>query len=961
MLTLSNINQATPAYSLLLDALHKKFPDYDLEGLIETIKGFMNNELTQKEKKIISTLLDSLGIKAEADELKKIYGHWQTFTAPISAFTELKEWSVDWDTSKAISGSGDVNLKLSAAADTRIQVWNKQAASTELLDIPESDVIVNHEVTAGYTATGSAAFSSGYATASIGIDHAREIEFDRFFQYPADKPTYSVLLDAFDDALLVWDLKQVNKALAPCANGSHCQGLRQLSLRTHGKFAFNGALGFGHAWSKTGDGHFADVSAGLNLTAGLSKTFEHTGNIHIEISKPSGVNPAGIRATVKLTDTTTESLSLKINANAEVKGLDQVARKYIVPLLGDADELVAKLEEWSSPADKLMQEVTDEVQAQWYGELVKLVFGESSSNQVYNQLVSTELKKIIDRYAQDPKADSRVLANRVTSKLAETFELDISDASIASIANTLTTELTAQFDSWKSKLDAEIDQFISQQQGKITDALAPLERLGVNVKALAGQTDAAINDRVQYAISQYQEFKETVLKALEKSANIQVGLALAFEQSSTTFNQNALIIDFIDSQHPLSNSLYSALILGKNKQFALLLDEAQQEGVISVPQDSINARYSTARSLSFNLDFAGISLSYVKNINTQLDLAVDNLGNIKLKGKVEANSTFSNFFNKETRQASMALSYDLANASIDKEQFASFAFHYSNIDRKKHSKGEMEKLLRSLTLPDSDINIVSEPMADIVDADDIRSHLDWYQSQLSTSKFTTSTLDVFVGDSKLLIEVLNQAVPKYAFTLAMDRVLELGNSTETKNALTLAHAYRDAVDRSMSLAESLNQLGDETGMDNRDVRRIVKKSKRYGRDFDRATDKAFDKYVKPAKRLYLKANAMEELIVILQQVLGRIDQIKSYGLPPSELEEQLSQLLQDVNERLGDSLGAWTEVNGVFMDWLNGGIDKSLVAFLSILFSLAGTPKGFIRVTLTLSDANDNKVIRVIS
>lgn len=961
MLTLNDINQASPSYIRLLEALLSSETNADIGDVVNKLKVFLDGELNDDDLAELQDIFNNLGINANLVDVQQIYEHWKTLTNPISAFKEIKDWSVDWDTTTVAGSNNDTKLKMSARADTSIEVWTKARAAEQDITISDADVIVNHEVTGGYSASGASALASGYATASIGIDHAKEIEFDRYFQYPANTPTYQVVCNSFSGSLIVWDLNQVAKSLSPCVNGINCTGLRELSLRTQGSFAFNASLGFGRAWSKKADGNFSDVSASLNLKAGLSKTFEHKGGILIRLSAP-GVADNGtsqIRAEVELTDTNQEDLSFSINANAEITGLDAVAKKYIVPLFDDADELVSKLETWSSPADKLIDSITATKADEWYSPLVKLVFGVADSNEVYNQLIATELATIVNRYAQDPSTDANILAKKAVDKLLQAFDLDSSNEQTAIIASDLSNHLATQFSAWKTALTDEISQFIQAQQGPITEALAPLAQLGVKVQSLKNQTDELVNEKIQYAVSQYQGFKEKVLAALEKSANIQIGLALALEKKSAIKRNHSLVIDFIDSRHALSQSLYKALILGNNKQFVRLLDQAQHAGLINVPKESISANYSTEKSLSFNLDLADSKIAYSKNINTDLSIQVDNLGNLAISGSVTAIAKSKSF--AETRKASMALTYDLANALIDEDQFAAFAIHYTNKDIKKHKTAEIRDILQSMILPDGKVDINKAPMPDIIAPDSIASHLSWYQSQLLTQKITTSTVDIFIADSSKLVRTLQNADAGFAFELATDRLLELATTEHRRKVVDIAQAYREVIDPDMSLGQSLQLLGKDIRMNPDRIRKVVKRSKRYGDVFKKASTDGFKSYINAVVRTYDKANAIKEIVIILQLTLSDINDLKSQGLPPATLEERISGELRLINKRLSDALDQWVKVSGWLMDLLVGGIDKTLLCFFSILLSLAENPQNLLRVTLTLEDNKGNKTIRVIN
>lgn len=972
MLTLNDINQASPAYIRLLVALLSAKTDTDIGDIISKLKVFLDVDLSNKDFAALQEFFNSQGLDAQAifnelginsavTDVQRIYEHWQRLTNPISAVTDFKDWSVDWDTSKVAAGNDDIKLKMSARADTSVEVWNKARAAQQDIAISDADVIVNHEVTGGYSASGASALSSGYATASIGIDHAKEIEFDRYFQYPANAPTYQVVCNSFSGSLIIWDLNQVAKSLSPCVNGINCHGLRELALRTKGSFAFNASLGFGRAWSKKADGNFSDVSASLNLKAGLSKTFEHKGGIHIRLSAPKiAVNGAPqLRAEVELTDANQEGLSFSINANAEITGLDAVAKKYIVPLFNDADELVSKLETWSSPADKLIDSITATEADKWYAPLVQLVFGVADNNEVYNQLIATELSNIVNRYAQDPSNDANTLAKKAVDKLLQTFDLDSSNEQTAAIASELSNQLATKFSAWQKDLTKDIEQFIKAQQGRITEALAPLEQLGVKVQSLQNQADAFVIEKVKYAVSQYQGFKEKVLAALEKSANIQIGLALALQKKSAIARNHTLVIDFIDSQHALSQSLYQALILGNNKQFVRLLAQSERAGLVNVPQESISTHYRTEKSLSFNLDLSDSTISYSKNINTDLSILVDNLGNLAISGSATATAISKNF--AETRKASMALSYDLANALIDQDQFAAFAIHYTNKDIKKHTSTEIGDILQSMILPDGEVAINKTAMPDIIAPDSIASHLSWYQSQLLTEKIVTSTVDIFIADSKKLVRILKNADADFAFELATDRLLELANTEHRRKVVDIAQAYREVIDPDMSLGQSLQLLGKDIRMNAHKIRNVLERNKRSGDEFKRASEKGFERYIRAVQRTYNKANAIKDIIIILQSTLKFINDSKSQGLPPAALEQRISSELIAINERLGDALAQWVKVSGFLMDWLVGGIDKTLLCFFSILLSLADNPQHLLRVTLTLEDNKGNKTIRVIN
>lgn len=929
-----------------------KTADQILEMIKEHIDGAKDS--------LISTALTKLGLNEQ--DLKDAKEYWDEFNQPIGQIKEEQSWDIDWDTSKIMGGSVPISLNVSAMASTAFRVKNKaKALENHQINISEGDVLINHEVKVGGSAGGSTSATVNYIGVEVGAQYSGELEIDAFLQYPADTPTTIIFREYFFNPLMVWDLDDVDAQLSLIDTNIQARGLRKLSINTQGSFKFSGKLSIGKAWSFTGDGRAKDLSAEINVNLGFSKTYEHNGELKLEFEKTkSSIDGKPVlSATVYLMESSKDTNAFNLDVNANIKGLDKIAGKYVNNLLKEGDELVSMLEEWSNPASKIIGKTSSNLDdTKWYQPIAELLLGTTTADDAAKKLIDDELSEILDRYMQSPDFDSEKLANKAVEKLLDIFSAE----GLPDLVAPAKKELVSKISVWKKDLNKEI----TGQVAKYKDTakikfLQPIESLGEDVNALATKTDAKISEAIKRALTEYQSLKEKIADALEKSANIKMGLAFEASRYKASLDEQWIKIEFLKTNTAMVNKFYKKLALGDSESASRILATLEDKRLVNVINSAVTLGGSSGSKTSLAVNLGNFQLSNVKNANSELKIKVTNTGDVTITSKVEVDTTSKGA--GEVRSASAKLVYGMAQQAMSPNEMGNLSISYSNVDNKLFENKEMKSMLNSLDFSSNErLEKLDFKVPRLIDTTKIHDHLNWYKKTRKWKYADISSLDITVPTDGNMYETLLSLNADRAYRIACRYWYGLFVSRRNKRVInTIMAAYADVQGINPELIVIIQNMEDQTGFDWKDIKAITKKSEQYKKnDMKSLREKNWTRSVNLLQKIFQTANSMRVIIDSIKSIDGVVSATNALSGDVRAQAEFLCNQLYPLNKKIERSLSLWINVEGVIDDWLSQEINQTLLCFYLILAKLTGKDEGFIRTLITVAGKEEQRKIRVV-
>ena len=959
MISMKNIvsmSDAIPADIAIVKAIlaEPEFSNKNINQLLPLIE----EHLAGAQDVVVDKVLEKLGLNEE--DLKGATKFWQLLNIPIKELDD-KTWDIDWDTSKSLGNPMPLTMNVSAFSSTTYAVANKkQALEKHQVNIPDSDVLINHEVKLGAGIGASVNASASFIGIEVGAQYSGEMEIDTFSQYPAAASTLTVFQKYFFKPLKVWDLNDIAEKLNYYDDDTQPLGLRKISINTEGSFKVNGAFTLGKAWALAGQGKTKELSAEINANIGFSKTYEHTGKIKLDFEKGKSEQHGQpvLSVTAYLTDYSLHSSAFNLDVNASIKGLDKVAGKYVNKLLKEGDELVRFLEAWSKPASKIIGETSDRLgNDNWYTPIAKLILGSASADEAAKKLIDNELAEILDRNIQSPHLNADKLARNAIDKLLDIFSVE----GESSLINKARIELSSKIDDWKKDLDTELTQQISHLSATAKiKFLQPLESLGENVASIASKTDTEIYAAIKKGLAEYQSLKEKITNALEASANIKLGLAFETAKSHGISDEQKIKIEFLDTNNTLANTLFKKLVLGDSASASRILVTLEQEGSIRLINQAVSLGHVSAAKMSFSLNLGGIELSEIKNANAELNIKVTNTGEVFIESEVSAINISKGL--SEVRTASAQLVYGLAQQAMYPDEVGNLRISYTNVDHKLFSVNEMEGMLESLDFSENKrLKAQNIKVPSLINPSNIEEHLNWYKQVKKLKYARISSLEITVPTDRDLYDTLLTINTDNAYRVTCQYWYCLFISKKNKRFIdTIMAAYAEEKQIKPHLTSVLQNMNNETDFNRKGLLKIAMKSKTWGGDIDRISPKSWKKHVKLLKKTYESADSMRVIFAAIHSI---DDIVKSTDTVPGDAAARAKYLtaqLNPLNEKIENSLSLWIEVDGVIDDLFSQEINQSLLCFYLVLAKLTGKEQGFIRTLVTISGKQDQRKIRII-
>lgn len=913
----------------------------------------------------------------------KLLDQWEKISAPISSQTDGFNRDINFDkTYNTELKDFEIGISVGASGIYNINVISQEQAKTLLsLDIANTDCIVNQTVSAAYEVNASAAGVINFINISASLAQAGELKLDTYFQVKNDTPTYRALWAMFKVPVVPWSLKSVN-ALLTVPNGGTSLRYRACALKTGTSFTIQGEMGVGKSLVTQTDlkGNLIDV----DLTAEISAYHEHTitGDVSLFVTKQATTGKPILKLSIEETNERTNALNLALQA--QIKGLDKLAGQYVEMLLSKGNKVIQWLEKNSSPGATLLKSLDNSVEKDaWYKPIASLALGQKNVDYAVESLIGSELQNIINRIPLSSEDDAEKLADKIITKLLDIFGASDS-TTIGNDREAAEQALQTELEKLQLHINQQAEEFKILIEGEAKYALKPIAALGEEVKNALTQFDDDVGKNFSKIISKYSEFKEKITAALEKSANIKLGLAYddIRKRSTSLSHRLELLLEAPDS--PDVQTFYRSLAIGDNKKVARMLPTLVETGKVQVLAESSTIETMRNNTTTLGLSIIGRNITSVKDVMSQLNVQVDTSGNLYVRQDYKVTATASGL--GETREAVLNLTYGIAQASQEPDFVGSVGFNYTNKDSKLHSINEISEFLNSLDFSNDPRfnelpNDVSVPT--LIPEQRKNMAVAEYKKIVTQTptKFTTSEISISLRASKQTYRKLlgldgnslfNNAIAYLIYLTKRDDFYQEAMEDIVEIYEELASRYADFNTLFTLLLGSPNSTNISLNTIKQDLKHLESFKELMERKSKLMYDeeKVFWRKINTKLEKYAQmAGALRNLPSTLNAIEAAVDKFSVTTQRKADLEE-LNATLKGLNKKFQRGLDDWVEVESIVKNaiddlyskfgWSKSSVNLRLLSFLLLLQESAGEDEELFLTTITLSNASDERRVIVV-
>ena len=913
----------------------------------------------------------------------KLLDKWEQISAPISSqtngFNRNIEFDKDYDTEFK---DFQIGVRVDATGIYNINVLTKKQAQTLLkLEVADNECLVNQTLSAAYEVNTSAAGAVNFINISASLAKAGELKLDTYFQAENTTPTYRALWAMFKAPVVPWSLKSVN-ALLTVPNSGTGLGYRAYALKTGTTFTIQGEMGVGKSLVTQTDlkGNVIDI----DFSAEISASHQHTiaGDVSMFVTKHASSGKPLLKITIEEADERTNAFNLALQA--QIKGLDKLAGQYVEMLLSKGNKIVQWLEENSSPGATLLESLDNNVDKdKWYKPIASLALGQESVDDAVESLIGNELQNVIDRIPLSSEDDAEELADKVVTKLLDIFGASDSTAT-ESYKEAAEQALQAELKKLQQHILQQANEFNDLIEGEAKEVLKPVEALGEEVKQAVTQFDDDIEKNFNKIISKYREFKEKITSALEKSANIKLGLAYDDLRKRSTSLSHSMELLLEAPESPDVLTFYRSLAIGDDKKVASMLPSLVDKGKVKILAESTAIETMRNNTTTLGLSIIGKNITSVKDVISQLNVKVDTSGNLYVRQDYKVTATASGL--GETREAVLNLTYGIAQASQNPDFVGSVGFNYTNKDSKLQSVNEISEFLHSLDFSNAPHfnnlpNDVSVPT--LIPAYRKNTAIAEYNKIVTQAptQFTTSEICISLRASKQAYRKLlglngyslfNNAIAYLIYLTkrddfyqeAMEDIVEIYEELDPKYA-----DYNKLFSLLLGSPNSTNISLNTIKNDLRDLDSFKELMKRKSKlMYDK--EKTFWLRINSKLEKYAQmAGALRNLPTTLNAIEAAVESFSVTTQQKADL-EKLNATLKGLNKKFQRGLDDWVEVEGIVKNaiddlyskfgWAKSSVNLRLLSFLLLLQETVGEDEELFLTTITLSNASDERRVIVV-
>ncbi|MEM5545334.1 hypothetical protein [Pseudoalteromonas fuliginea] len=961
----------------LVNSAYGIIKDPNIDDLVEEIKKVIENIVVlfsaEQIKKIKSSEI--------YQEAYKAFQLWSVLETPIGEQTNgLKKEFEFTKEHKSKIDQLSVGVTAGAYGEFSISVLNDTKRPTFLSKtLPNGFCLVNQDVKAAYDINVSASTSANIFKIGAGLDKSGSVEFDSYYQVNEETTSYKTLWSMFKKPVRPWNLNDINTQLIKRTSSDAREGYRAFSIKMASSLILSGELEIGKSLaSKTNlKGHLIGVDASVAVS--LSRRQEIAGDLELDVYRN---DQQQIELLLTLRETEQTKNTLKLALEAEIEGMDALAKQYIEMLLGKGNELVSKLEEYSNPGQILVDNILHTIDEDtWYKPIAEITLGQNEIDDVIKKLLDDELIVQFNKTLFSTEAAPDDLATSIINRLLSLFGVVQSNVDPIFMAAQHKSEkyLSEKIKILQQKLREKADEFANDLKEKTASQLKPIALLGDDVAQTIANFDQNIEANFNRVINRYQIFKKNITEKLEKAANIKFGLNLESIKQQRLFELQKLKIIILQPENKQVQTLFRCLAIGDGKKASLLMQALNRAGAINLIP--ITTRFETALNSStrLGLNIIGFDISKVRDINRDLTVEVDANGNLYVKHDYTIKGTASGL--SESRQAKLGIIFGVAQSALDPEFNGAISLEYTNQDNKLHNLREIEDFFDSLDLSThrhADSLPINVPI--LIPEQNIKVAISRYQHSIENSNIYTSSViamtmrsghEVYAQFEQLNGDKLYHNAARYLI------YLQSGSPFERKVIFNILHLYALKDESYNDLSILFDHLLDGDSSRTVDYRRIKKDLKNTDKWDDYLAlvpdsqnganaNKSWKGVAKRLTTIGKAARALKRFPTTLKNVKKAV---KAFDASTNHFEtlEKLNQTLLKLTHELEEDLDYWIGVKSITQNLIDdlfsklgrgkAGINTRLLIFCLLLEDSIELESSLFLTTITLSNQSNNREI----
>ncbi|TMP20436.1 hypothetical protein CWC02_06210 [Pseudoalteromonas sp. S2721] len=958
-----------------------------LEDIRNLVSNSENISITENVKNKTKQLLALIPAE-EADKIRssEVYNKainaldlWEELNSPIGE--QVQSLNEEIEFSKAHSSTinwVDIGLNVNATASFYLSLLQKdKLKKLPGAPTPEKYCAVNHDARAGYKVEASASGKLNLIKLGVGLDKVASIEFDSYYQVEESVPTHNVIWNMLRTQVRPWNLSNVDTKLSRVTLSGATEGYKAFSIKAASGLVLSGELGIGKslATSTDIDGKLINIQATTGVT--MTRSQELRGDLEFIVYRNTQQK---LEILLTILEENQHQNSFKAAIDAEIKGMDALARQYVDILLGKGNELVKYLEENSNLGQSLLDRITGQVsEDKWYKPIAKLLFGQEDIDTVTKSLIDTQLKAEVDKKIISTQVDANELAQKIILQLLGIFDLDEAITTTdkgKELAEKAEDYLSIKIKEIQKKLSQNAEKFEKMVKTATKEKLSPLAVFGEEVANSLNSFDQNAQNNFDRVITKYQQFKNNILSKLEKAANIKLGLSLESNKAQFSSELHKLKI-IINTLTPQVEEMYCCMAVGDSKKASVLIETLSKEKVIEVIALTTRLETILNSNTRLGLSIIGYDLNKIKDVNSDLVIDVDTNGNLYVKHEYRVKATASGL--SECREANLSILLGVAQATQDPNFSGAIGLEYANVDNKLHDVSELRDFFASLDLSNNPrarnlpINIPT-----IVSKSAISSAVEKYTLKLN-GPYTQSKISMSMQSGKEVFrqfetlsgrKLFQKAVVYLAYLIKTNKIVYNG----ILNILMLYPQVDERFGDFNNLFNHLFEGEDGTSINIKQIKTELSKLNDYKfylaniRDVGYGAHK-FESWLgiqRQLEKIGAAAMALKRFPATLSKIRESINLFEASSAQENAIKD-LNDRLLFLSNTLEKDLDYWIDVNGILknafddfwskLGWGTAGINTRLLLLFLLLEDAIELETPLFLTLITLSNESGERVV----
>lgn len=618
----------------------------DWREAVKVFSQFVNGTLPPKTQDIVDNVIDKLGLTNEVQDLKKF---WQKIPEQVRTLLtkslDQESGPVTWE----ILGQQGKGVNYGTLAGPLKSVVNFGANAGLALELQSLNSNDAQPQEFGITCTDDERFLRMGMNGRLTVDAGLSLPFGFLGIKGKGGAEGNALLDYYyqDKAdwlyveALITNISHLASPFNPIdIAGEYNHRLSAIHLNVTGQLNASLDISGGKTWGTSFNvkNKSLDLDTEVAISAGASVGF--TAGLNLAGSWDLLVKPLkNNQLSVKLQkDKSKEkNTGFSLDASIGVSGLNVIGEAVINKYLPDAEPLLDKFSPFlnigSLLKEKLETQLSDWLKldqqsgfkAELENSLLQDASGDSSSASV-SSIISNKVQSVLDSKLDLLESEASNFGQKIISDVATELKLP------GSLADRLVSELSGKVDGFltglRSDIQAKISEIVQKNQGMLTSIFKPLEAVGTEVNKLsqdANKLSQLLLQPVITFLTRYQNLRNKITAAVEKTSQLKIGLNLSRTYSSS--RATTTVLEFkMDPSKGNVEEYYKEMVSG-NFANALAAAKRGEAGIILVG-GSFKAMATDTLTTDFGVNLFGAQFSSQTILSSDVQVQVDATGNV---------------------------------------------------------------------------------------------------------------------------------------------------------------------------------------------------------------------------------------------------------------------------------------------------------------------------------------------